>query len=66
FISIAKVRSDIKSLILLSGFVSVALLGLGYTLMQRFGLIGMGYAWLGTYAAGTLLVGLILKRKGWM
>jgi len=66
FISIAKVRSDIKNLILLSGFVSVALLGLGYTLMQRFGLIGMGYAWLGTYAAGTLLVGLILKRKGWM
>jgi len=26
----------------------------------------MGYAWFGTYAAGTLLVGLILKRKGWM
>lgn len=66
FISIAKVRSDIRSLIILSGFVSVALLGLGYTLMHRFGLIGMGYAWFGTYAAGTLLVGLILKRKGWM
>jgi len=66
FISIAKVRNDIRSLITLSGFVSVALLGLGYTLMHRFGLIGMGYAWLGTYVAGTLLVGVILKRKGWI
>ncbi len=66
FISIAKVRNDIRSLIILSGFISVALLGLGYTMMNRFGLIGMGYAWLGTYVAGTLLVGVILKKKGWL
>jgi len=66
FISIAKVRNDIRSLIILSSFISVALLGLGYTLMNRFGLIGMGYAWLGTYVAGTLLVGIILKKKGWI
>lgn len=66
FISIAKVRNDIRSLIILSSFISVALLALGYTLMNRFGLIGMGYAWLGTYAAGTLLVGIILKKKGWI
>ncbi|MDV2481654.1 polysaccharide biosynthesis protein [Methanoculleus sp. Wushi-C6] len=66
FISIAKVRNDIRSLIILSGFVSIALLGLGYTLMDRFGLIGMGYAWFTTYLAGTLLVGLILKKKGWV
>jgi O-antigen/teichoic acid export membrane protein len=66
FISIAKVRNDIRSLVILSGFVSVALLGLGYTLMHRFGLIGMGYAWFVTYLAGTLLVGLILKKKKWV
>ncbi|WP_292730574.1 lipopolysaccharide biosynthesis protein [Methanoculleus sp.] len=66
FISIAKVRNDIRSLIILSSFISVALLGLGYTLMNRFGLIGMGYAWLTTYVAGTLLVGIILKKKGWI
>jgi O-antigen/teichoic acid export membrane protein len=66
FISIAKVRNDIRSLVVLSGFVSIALLGLGYAMMNRFGLIGMGYAWFATYAAGTLLVGLILKKKGWL
>ena len=66
FISIAKVRNEIRSLIILSGFVSVVLLGLGYALMNRFGLIGMGYAWLATYVAGTLLVGVILKKKGWL
>ncbi|PKL62078.1 MAG: polysaccharide biosynthesis protein [Methanomicrobiales archaeon HGW-Methanomicrobiales-2] len=66
FISIAKVRNDIRSLIILSSFISVALLALGYTLMNRFGLIGMGYAWLGTYVAGTFLVGIILKKKGWV
>ena len=66
FISIAKVRNDIRSLVVLSGFISVALLGLGYAMMNRFGLIGMGYAWLATYVAGTLLVGLILKKKGWL
>ncbi|WP_214020433.1 lipopolysaccharide biosynthesis protein [Methanoculleus sp.] len=66
FIAISKVRNDIRSLIILSGFISVALLGLGYTLMNRFGLIGMGYAWLATYVAGTFLVGIILKKKGWL
>lgn len=66
FISIAKVRNDIRSLIIISGFVSVALLGLGYTLMHQFGLIGMGYAWFATYAAGTLLIGVILWKKGWI
>jgi O-antigen/teichoic acid export membrane protein len=66
FISIAKVRNDIRSLIIISGFVSVALLGLGYTLMHQFGLIGMGYAWFATYAAGTLLTGVILWKKGWI
>lgn len=66
FISIAKVGNDVRSLVVLSGFVSVALLGLGYALMNRFGLIGMGYAWLATYVAGTLLVGAILKKRGWI
>ncbi len=66
FISIAKVRDDIRSLIIISGFVSVSLLGLGYTMMHRLGLIGMGYAWFATYAAGTLLTGVILWRKGWI
>jgi len=66
FISIAKVRNDVRSLIILSSFISVALLGLGYTMMNRFGLIGMGYAWLATYVAGTLLVGIVLKKKGWL
>jgi len=66
FISIAKVRNDIRSLIIISGFVSVALLGLGYTLMLHFGLIGMGYAWFATYAVGTLLTGVILRKKGWI
>lgn len=66
FISIAKVRNDLRSLIVISSFVSVALLGLGFTLMHLFGLIGMGYAWLITYVLGTILVVLILKRKGWI
>jgi O-antigen/teichoic acid export membrane protein len=66
FISIAKVRNDIRSLVIISGFVSVGLLGLGYTLMHRFGLIGMGYAWFATYAVGTLLTGVILWKKGWI
>ncbi|MCK9298781.1 MAG: oligosaccharide flippase family protein [Methanoculleus sp.] len=66
FISIAKVRNDVRSLIILSSFISVALLGLGYTMMNQFGLIGMGYAWLATYVAGTLLVGIVLKKKGWL
>lgn len=66
FISIAKVRDDIRSLIIISGFVSIALLGLGYALMHQFGLIGMGYAWFATYAGGTVLTGFILWRKGWL
>ena len=66
FISIAKVGNDIRSLVVLSGFISIALLALGYTLMNRFGLIGMGYAWLATYVAGTLLVGAILMKRGWI
>jgi hypothetical protein len=28
--------------------------------------IGMGYAWFTTYAMGTLLTGVILRKKGWI
>jgi O-antigen/teichoic acid export membrane protein len=66
FISITKVNKDIRSLIVISSFICISLLGLGYTFMHQFGLVGMGYAWLITYVAGSLLVGVVMKRKRWI
>ena len=61
YYSIGKVRNKIKDLILVSLVISILLIGSSYFLMDIFGIVGIGYAWVISYLAGSILV--ILKIK---
>ena len=66
YLSIKRVQKDIKGLILLSALIFVLLLGLSYVFMLKFGIIGVGYAWMVGYGLGSLLVGVMVWREGWV
>lgn len=66
YITIKMVQDDIKNLILISIFIFVLLIGFSYIFMLRFGLIGVGYAWIATYLLGGLVIGLMMRREKWV
>lgn len=66
YVSIKRVQKDISVLILLSGFVFTLLIGLGYFFMLRFGLIGIGYAWITSYIICILMIGIKIFKEGWI
>ncbi|MDI6645272.1 MAG: oligosaccharide flippase family protein [Methanobacteriaceae archaeon] len=64
YISIKKVQKNIVELILASSLIFILLLGLSYVLMLQFGIVGVGYAWIISYLAGSIFV-FIKLRKYW-
>jgi len=66
YISIKKVQDDIKNLIFITVLIFVSLIGFSYTFMFKFGLIGVGYAWIATYLLGSFVIGLMMKREKWV
>ncbi len=63
YFSIKRVQKDIKGLILLSALIFALLLGLAYTFMLKFGIVGVGYAWIVSYGLGSLIVGAMVKKE---
>jgi Na+-driven multidrug efflux pump len=66
YFSIKRVQKDVKGLVLLSGLIFGLLLGLRYLFMLVFGVVGIGYAWVVSYAIGAVVVGVMIKREGWV
>jgi len=66
FITIQNVRMRVESIAKLNALRCVLLLGPGYFLMQRYGILGAGYAWMATYCVVVLWVGLVAWREGWV
>jgi len=66
YFSIKRIQKDIKNLVYLSGLLFTLILGLGYIFMHRFGLIGIGYAWLTAYTISTIAVGKIAQKEKWI
>ena len=62
YFSIKKVQKDVKGLIFLSSLLFVLLIGLSYVFMFKFGIVGIGYAWISSYGLGSSIVGLLVKR----
>ncbi|MCE5214164.1 MAG: oligosaccharide flippase family protein [Methanobacterium sp.] len=56
YFSIEKVRKNIKDLIIISFLIFALLVGLSYFLMVKFGILGVGYAWIISYFLGSLFV----------
>ncbi|KUG20467.1 MAG: polysaccharide biosynthesis protein [Methanomicrobiaceae archaeon] len=66
YISIKKVQDGIRSLILVSCVIFVLLLAFSYLFMGVFGLAGVGYAWVLTYAlVGAGVISAMMRRYFW-
>jgi Na+-driven multidrug efflux pump len=53
-------------LVVLSGLIFALLIGLSYLFMLHVGLVGVGYAWIASYGIGAVIVGLMVRREGWV
>ncbi len=63
FISIKKIQYGLKSLIGISVSIFILLLGSSYVLMQQLGILGVGYAWIITYALISIVVVLSMAKR---
>jgi len=66
YFAIKRVQKDVKGLVIISGLVFGLLVGLGYLFMIIFGVVGVGYAWLVGNGIGSVMVGVMVWREGWV
>lgn len=66
FIPIQNVRMKVESIVKLNAFRGIMLLGLSYLFIDRYGILGAGYAWLATYVVIVLWVGWLAVREKWI
>jgi O-antigen/teichoic acid export membrane protein len=65
YFSIKKVQKDMKRLVVLSAVLFFLLIGLSYVFMPMFGIVGVGYAWIGGYGLCSVVVGMMVLRERW-
>lgn len=67
YLSIKKIQKDIKMVNLISIISTLLLIILSYILMLRYGLIGMGYAWLiSNVVISIIICYFAIKVEGWI
>ena len=50
----------------LNGVIGGLLVGFGYVFMTMFGVVGVGYAWVIANGVGSVCVGAMVWREGWV
>ncbi len=66
FISIKKVQKDMTIINYLNFILSALIIGVGYIALLKYGLLGIGYAWLGAnIAIATIVLGLMRFKERW-
>lgn len=66
FISIKKIQKDVRMINYVTFVLSVIIIGFGYVALLRYGLLGLGYAWLGANVAVCIMViWVILRIEKW-
>lgn len=63
YFSLKRVQNNINTLIFLSGFTCILLMGSSYIFMQKYGLIGLGYSWNLSYILSALVIGILMKKE---
>jgi O-antigen/teichoic acid export membrane protein len=61
--SIKRIQKEMKELIFMSGLIFALLIGLSYLFLPKFGLAGVGYAWVISYCSGALFILCLLKNR---
>jgi O-antigen/teichoic acid export membrane protein len=66
YLSIKKIQKDIRMINYVSFTLSALIIGFGYVSMLKYGLVGLGYTWLGANALVCLFViGMVLGKEKW-
>ena len=63
FLAIAKVKMHLKNLILIVSMNFILILVLSYIFMFKFGILGLGYAWLLSYILTDLTIIIIMRTN---
>ncbi|MDP2216450.1 MAG: oligosaccharide flippase family protein [Methanolobus sp.] len=67
YISIKKIQKDVSMVNYVNFVLSILIIGIGYAALLKYGLLGVGYAWLGANALiCAMLVGLIKFKEKWL
>jgi O-antigen/teichoic acid export membrane protein len=67
FISIKKIQKDIRMINYVNFALSVMIIGFGYVALLKYGLLGLGYAWLGANAFMSMVVAaIVIGRDKWV
>ncbi len=67
YASIKRVQKDNKLLITVCALNFILLILMTYFFLIAFGTIGVGYAWIGSYAISSIAIGLIIwKKENWI
>lgn len=66
FISIQNVRMNVTSIIKLNFILFLLLPILSYIFIPRFGITGIGYAWMIVYGILDLIIVILVKNAGWL
>lgn len=66
YTSIKKIQKDIRMINYVSFALSALIIGLGYAALLKYGLVGLGYAWLGANAVMCVVVVAAVGREGWV
>lgn len=66
YFSIKRIQKDLKWVIIFSALIFAMLTVFSYIFMIKFGLIGLGYAWILSYAIASAAMGMMIKKEGWV
>lgn len=66
FVSLMNVKMKMKILVLINFLMFCLLIGLSYLFILRFGIEGVGYAWIISYATLDILIIVFIKKFGWI
>ncbi|AEB67943.1 membrane protein [Methanothrix sp.] len=66
FIPIQNVRMRVESIVKLNALRCILLLGLSYVMVNRYGILGAGYAWMITYMVIVIWVGWVALKEKWI
>jgi len=66
YTSIKKIQMDVRMINYVSFALSVLIIGLGYVSLLKYGLVGLGYAWVGANAVVCAAVVVMVLREKWV
>lgn len=67
YLTIKKIQRDVRMINYANFMLSVIIIGLGYVALLKYGLVGLGYAWLGANVVVCILVcGLAVRSERWI